>query len=417
MPVVSESTIRGRRIPVVTLALIGLNVTYFLIMVVAGVSLLEPTPEQAVRWGADFGPYTLGGQWWRIATSTFLHFGILHLALNMWALLNLGLLAELLFGRATFLMLYAVSAVGASLASLLVHPMVVSGGASGAIFGVAGAVIMGLFLTRESSALLTALRKSLRSLLSFVAWNLIGGLTIPGIDVMAHIGGLVAGAAFGAAVLLPAPGHGARRPVWIASVFALFAIALALGASGVKRADAARISAALSEPDTAMDTDLPPSVAATLSVPANPIPSGPAVDIPALERVVASFPDSIPASIDLASAYLNAARFTDAVVTLQQALSRAPGDTMVLTTLGTAYLGMHRFDDAVGAFRTAYERDSSSRDARYNLASAYLARAQATAASGDRARARADFQQVLRLRVDTALDRMAREGVRAASKP
>ena len=409
------SATRPSRRPPVTLVLIGLNVALFLVMVIAGVSFFEPTPEQALRWGADFGPYTLNGQWWRIATSTFLHFGIFHLALNMWALLNLGLVAELLFGRTTFLMLYAVSAVGGALASLLVHPLVVSGGASAAIFGVAGAVIMGLLLKRGESALLVALRKSLRSLLTFVAANLFFGLAVPGIDAMAHVGGLVTGAAFGAAVLLPPASQRVRPGAWASTVFTLFAIGLCLGAAGVKRADARRIAAALAEPDTTANADLPPSVAAQLSRPKTSIPFGSNVYVPGLEQVAADHPESIPPALDLAAAYLRSARIPDALATLERARGRAPDDARVTTALGTAYLAAQRYDDAVNAFQAAFIRDSSNRDARYNLASARLERGKALAAAGERQRAGADFRQVLQLHADAALDRAAREGMSAAS--
>jgi rhomboid protease GluP len=410
----TESTTRPSRRPPVTLVLIGLNVAYFLVMVLAGVSFFEPSTEQALRWGADFGPYTLGGEWWRIATSTFMHFGILHIALNMWALLNLGFVAELLFGRTTFLMIYAVSGVGGALASLLVHPIVVSGGASAAIFGVAGGVIMGLLLKREDSRLVIALRKSLRSLVTFVVLNLIGGMAIAGIDVMAHVGGLVTGAAFGAAVLLPAPARRVRPLAWASAVFTLFVIGLSLGAAGVKRADAPRISAALAQLDTTADadsdTDLLPSVAARQSKPAVAIPIGSSDDIPALERVAASHPESIPTAIDLAAAYLRSARVPEAIETLERVHGRAPDDARVSTALGTAYLAAQRYDDAVNAFQAAFVRDSSNRDARYNLASARLERGKAEAAAGARARAAADFQQVLDLHADAALDKAARKG-------
>jgi membrane associated rhomboid family serine protease len=414
----TESTARPSRRPPVTLVLIGLNVAYFLVMVIAGVSAFEPSSEQALRWGADFGPYTLDGQWWRIATSTFLHFGILHLALNMWALLNLGFVAELLFGRTTFLMIYVVSAVGGALASLLVHPLVVSAGASAAIFGVAGGVIMGLLLKRDNSALVIALRKSLRSLLTFVVWNLIGGMAIAGIDVMAHVGGLITGAACGAVVLLPAAAQRLRPRAWAAAVFTLFVIGLSLGAAGVKRADTPRILAALAQLDSTADADsvavVLPSVAPRHSVPAT-IPARSSDDIAALEQAAAAHPESITPAIDLAAAYLRSARIPDAIATLERARGRAPGDARVLTSLGTAYLAAQRYDDAVNAFQAAFVRDSSNRDARYNLASARLERGQALAAAGARQRAAADFQQVLHLHADGALDSTAREGMRAKS--
>src|SRR5207248_1502986 len=73
--------------------------------------------------------------------ATFVHVGLLHLALNMWCLLTLGPIAEGVFGRGLFFLLYLVSGVAGSATSLLVHPLIVGAGASGAIFGVAGALV------------------------------------------------------------------------------------------------------------------------------------------------------------------------------------------------------------------------------------------------------------------------------------
>ena len=110
----------------------------FIATAVAGVSVIDPSGEALLRWGADFGPRTLSGEPWRLLTSTFLHFGIIHLALNMWCLWALGTLAEPLFGWAAFLLLYLLSGLGGSVLSMLVHPMVVSAGASGAVFEMSG---------------------------------------------------------------------------------------------------------------------------------------------------------------------------------------------------------------------------------------------------------------------------------------
>src|SRR3989442_1261055 len=71
----------------------------------------------------------------------FVHFGLLHLALNMWCLVTLGPIAERVFGRGSFLLLYLLSGIAGSTTSLLVHPLIVGAGASGAIFGVAGALV------------------------------------------------------------------------------------------------------------------------------------------------------------------------------------------------------------------------------------------------------------------------------------
>ena len=192
----------GRRLrlrrPAVTFALIGVNVLVYLGMVLGGVSPMQPNSLQLIRWGADFGPLTLTGQWWRLLSSNYVHIGLVHLALNMWCLFDLGFLAENLYGRWTFLALYLCTGVGGSLASLVRNPLTVSAGASGAIFGVAGALISTLHfgdlpLARES------LKTSLRSLLLFAGYNLVYGFLKGGIDNGAHLGGLASGPAAAAA--------------------------------------------------------------------------------------------------------------------------------------------------------------------------------------------------------------------------
>src|SRR5713226_2038066 len=100
----------------VTIGLIALNALVFAIMVLRGVSAFTPTPQQAIAFGADFGPLTLNGQWWRLVSSMFVHFGILHIGLNMWCLWNLGRAAETLLGRFSYLLAYFVTGIFGSIA-------------------------------------------------------------------------------------------------------------------------------------------------------------------------------------------------------------------------------------------------------------------------------------------------------------
>lgn len=177
--------------PNVTIALIVLNTIVFLLMTMKGVSFLSPTAESALRWGADYGPFTLSGQWWRMFTSLFVHFGIIHLFFNMLVLFNIGPFIESLAGRISFLILYIVSGLGGGAASLFWHPTTVSAGASGAIFGLYGALLA--FLLRHRKTIAPEALKSLRKgALLFVGYNFLFGL-LPVIDMAAHMGGLIAG--------------------------------------------------------------------------------------------------------------------------------------------------------------------------------------------------------------------------------
>jgi membrane associated rhomboid family serine protease len=183
--------------PPITTALVGINVAVFVLMLASGVPIENPTVGELVRWGANWGPLSLGTQPWRIFTSNYLHIGIVHIALNMWCLWGLGNLAERIFDGWTYVLTYTCCGIAGSLASLWWHPMVYGAGASGAIFGLAGALITALYMGRLPIPKL-ALRGTMRSLLMFAGYNLLFGAVGRGIDNSAHIGGLMAGLALGA---------------------------------------------------------------------------------------------------------------------------------------------------------------------------------------------------------------------------
>jgi membrane associated rhomboid family serine protease/Flp pilus assembly protein TadD len=187
--------------PIVTRVLIGANVAVYLIMVAVGISWIEPSQWDLIRFGADFGPLTLTGQWWRLLTNMFVHVGLIHLALNMWCLWVLGDLAERFMGRKAFTFLYFASGLAASLGSLAWDPARVSAGASGAIFGAVGGMVSYLYLKKAPIDLRFA-KERLKSLSIFIGINLIWGLQ-SGIDNAAHVGGLIGGLAIGA-VMPPA---------------------------------------------------------------------------------------------------------------------------------------------------------------------------------------------------------------------
>jgi rhomboid protease GluP len=179
-----------------TQVIVGINVLVFLGMVLSGVSPMSPTRLQLVTWGANYAPLSLGAQPWRMLASNYVHIGIIHIFFNMWCLWNLGRLAERIFDRWTYLLVYTASGIAGSLASLWQHPQGTGAGASGAIFGLAGGLIAVLYLGKLPIAK-DALKPTLRSLVMFAAYNLFFGL-VPGIDNAAHLGGLAAGLGLGA---------------------------------------------------------------------------------------------------------------------------------------------------------------------------------------------------------------------------
>lgn len=176
----------------VTPLLIGVNVVVFIVMLANGVSPIEPDAEVVLQWGANFGPKTMNDEWWRLFTCMFLHFGVLHIAFNIWVLWDFGRLVERLLGNVGFLLIYILSGLIASVASLSWDSMVISAGASGAIFGVVGA-LLGFIAIRQDTIPLDVLRSKRNSTVGFLFFNIIFGLAAEGIDMAAHLGGLVAG--------------------------------------------------------------------------------------------------------------------------------------------------------------------------------------------------------------------------------
>ncbi|HZD51039.1 MAG TPA: rhomboid family intramembrane serine protease [Silvibacterium sp.] len=208
-----------------TYLLMAINGIVFLGMVLNGVSFLSPTVRQLVNWGANNGTLVLQyGQWWRLITAMFVHVGIIHIATNMWCLWNLGLLAEPLMGPMGVFAAYIFTGFAGNLLSVAVHPgvpggpqSIVGAGASGAVFGLAGVLIVLL-----KSPLLPVPKPELKrlrwSVIQFALLNFAIGLyTVFGpspvqIDNMAHLGGFLSGLALGVPLV---PRIGAQRETFL----------------------------------------------------------------------------------------------------------------------------------------------------------------------------------------------------------
>ncbi len=189
----------------VTNVIIALNVAVFIVMAgFLGAGWFEVTDMTPyILYGANNGAATTDGEWWRLVTSMFMHYGVLHLVLNMWALFQAGSLVERLLGRALYAFVYLASGVGGSLLSLVWHgDKIWSAGASGAIFGVYGA-LLGYMLSEKQALPRPVFQPMLKSTLTFAGYNLFYGLIHPGIDNAAHIGGFVIGVGLGWLIAMP----------------------------------------------------------------------------------------------------------------------------------------------------------------------------------------------------------------------
>lgn len=176
----------------ITPTIIVANVVVFILMAATGINPLAPTIQGVLDWGANFGPKTMDGEWWRLFTCMFLHFGIIHIGFNMWVLFDVGRLVERLVGNLGFALIYVASGLMGSLASLAWNPTVVSAGASGAVFGAVGA-LLGFIVIRHDTVPVEILKSLRGSFGAFLVYNLVFGMVVPGIDMAAHVGGLAMG--------------------------------------------------------------------------------------------------------------------------------------------------------------------------------------------------------------------------------
>jgi len=217
-----------------TYVLVGINVAVFVLMLIRHVSGLSPSPEQLMQWGANnAGSVLVQGEWWRIVTAMFVHVGVIHLATNMWCLWNLGLLAEPLMGSFGVVAVYVLTGAAGNLLSVLWNGVVYNvahvphqgfdplvyfppgAGASGAVFGIAGALIV-LLKSQRLPVPPDELKRLRKSVIYFAAINLVIGLTISlpyvssktgiSVDNSAHLGGVLCGLLF-AAPMVPRIGN------------------------------------------------------------------------------------------------------------------------------------------------------------------------------------------------------------------
>jgi membrane associated rhomboid family serine protease len=192
-PAQQRATSARRAANRLTLGLIALNILVYLAELAAGGSI-DGTGNWIYEHGALFasGQFAFGGplmgvahgEWWRLVTAAFLHYGPLHLALNMYALYLAGTLLEHVIGGWRFLLLYVASGVAGSAGALLLTPNSPTVGASGAIFGVFGA----LFVLERRRFIATG-----GTILGLIVLNLVFTFAVSGISIGGHIGGLVAG--------------------------------------------------------------------------------------------------------------------------------------------------------------------------------------------------------------------------------
>jgi rhomboid protease GluP len=289
-----------------TTALIAINLAAFVGMAVTGVNIFNPSGMDLIRWGANFGPLTLSGEYWRLVTAGFLHSGILHILFNMWCLWSLGQLAEKLFGKWQTFVIYLLTGIGGALLSIAYNHDRLEVGASGAIFGISGALLAGLKFGNFSVS-----SGERRSILSSMAFFVIINFTLgmrPNVDNMCHLGGFITGLLLG----LPLGAFARHHKIYqLATILVTAGVLFAAGRELVQTSD-----------------------------------------------------DSLGTQVGFALAQKNYAK---AIRLLEPYVASNPSDDVAFTALGEAYDGNQERDKAIAAYRQALKINPNSETAKAAL--------------------------------------------------
>ena len=354
-----------------TQVILGANVAVFLAMIAAtvvatGQPSLDFSSQLVIHFGANWGPLTLSGQWWRLVTYIFLHGGLFHIAMNMWCLWNLGALCESLYGRWTYAGIYLLTGVAGGLASVGWNPGVPSVGASGAIFGLTGALIAS-FALGEFSLSGISIKGTLNSLLVFAGFNLFLGRMFPGVDNACHIGGLVSGLIFGVLIALLAPEH--DRPLRRVGILIFMVVILAGSSLAIRRwlMGGQRMidPVALFQKKVQQNPQDGSAHYALAHAYFNKgqFPEGEAE----LKRVLDLQPQNLNARLDLGAAYLSQNQPKQAQEEFAKLVAQEPRYANAHVALGMALADQDQHEAAIAEYKTALRLDPQARDANYRL--------------------------------------------------
>jgi rhomboid protease GluP len=332
----------SRSWPVATLAILAVNGLVFALETLAGGS---KNPGVLLDFGASYGPYLRRGEYWRLVMPMFLHIGWLHLLVNCYALYILGPILERVYGYGRYAAIYVATGIGGSFLSMTISNNIAAG-ASGAIFGVAGAMLVTGYLHRDVIPPRWG-RAFGRGMIPFIIVNLAFGFSVHGIDNWGHLGGLASGVLL--ALVVAPPGHDrpageiAEPPSQAIVALPLVVVLLAMGVT----LDHYRTSQAVSH-------------------------------------------------LLVEGARFEAAQQYDrALETFQEAARRAPRDERPHQQLGALYLNESKYDQAVSEFQAAERLSPGDPQSRLGLGMAYRLK-------GDLTKAQQIFEAVLGKNPQTA---------------
>lgn len=295
-----------------TTALIAINLAVFAGMVLTGAGFMDFDPRASYAWGGNYGPATLSGDYWRLVTAGFVHAGLFHFAINMWCLWSLGQLSERLFGKVQTVFIYLLTGVGGALLSIAHEPRHMEVGASGAVFGLAGALLAGVKFGNLSIS--AAERKSVvSSMIFFVVMNfaLGSGVSFFGanVDNFCHLGGFVTGLLLG----IPMGGFAQHHKAFQWGTVLVTAVILTLGYQELAKVH------------------------------------------------------GTPQELKQAQTALDQKDYPRAIRLLEQYTKKDPDDDHIWTVLGMLYADDNQRDKAVGAFQQALKINPDSAEAKAAL--------------------------------------------------
>lgn len=390
-----------RPVPFATLTIIVLCVLVFILQTIAGGSR---NPNVLLDFGASYGPYFKQGEYWRAVMPMFLHIGLWHLAVNMYVLYLLGPILEQMYGYGRYALIYVGAGIGGSLLSMF-HGHSVAAGASGAIMGVVGAVLVAGYLHRDSLPYLLArvFRRGTLSitLLIFVVIQLVSGFLVSNIDNWGHLGGLAAGAAM--AFLIPPPrlaeaagafhleawAHGSENErssqaaVWVP--VAVVAVAMAATASHYRVAhsvsrllEEGRRLQAVNQPNQAIDRYKRAGQLDRRDERPHEALGGAYLQQRRFSDAIDEYnqalhfnPDSMPAQLGLAAAYQANGDLAKAQKIFENLVGKNPRDAAAQEALGDLLAGQKLYAQAVEHYQEALRLSPQMAVAHNNLAWLY----------------------------------------------
>jgi membrane associated rhomboid family serine protease len=327
----------------VTSALLAINVAVYVVMVFSGgLSALGGfNGKLLVQWGGNYGPYTVSGDFWRLITANFVHANLLHLGMNMWILWLLGRLCERLFGRWQTAAIYLLTGFGGSLLSIAYDPTRLEVGASGAIFGLGGALLTGLKFGNisvsagERKAILSTV--TIFTIISFYLGT--GGNT----DNMCHLGGFFTGLVIGLPLATSLSSSPTRTALFHAITLGITAVLMGAGvAELVQTRKIFSVQRALSHGD---------------------VPAA----IRMLEATANSNPNDPDTQFVLGELYERSGNFDKAIAAFERAAKLDASSVDFQLALGDVYTRSQQRDKAIAAYEQALKLDPNQTEAQEAL--------------------------------------------------